>query len=114
MADGERLICAAAALLEGEGLRFELERHGARVAAFAVRHAGRCRAFVNECPHAHTELDWQPGQFFDSSGLYLMCATHGALFDPASGRCIYGPCRGRGLTPLEVVERGGNIFLIQG
>lgn len=113
MAGGERLICAAAAVGEGEGLRFEVDEARGRRAAFVVRHGGRLRAYLNQCPHAYTELDWQAGQFFDSSGLYLMCATHGALFDPASGRCVYGPCRGRGLTPLAIEERGGGLYLKQ-
>ena len=51
------------------------------------------------------ELDWNEGQFFESSGLYLMCATHGAIYAPDSGRCMGGPCRGGGLRVLRVEER---------
>jgi nitrite reductase/ring-hydroxylating ferredoxin subunit len=51
------------------------------------------------------ELDWVEGQFFESSGLYLMCATHGAIYAPDSGRCVGGPCRGARLRALEVEER---------
>lgn len=107
------MICASAALVEGgPGVRFELDPRRHFVAAgFAVRHGGRVRAFVNRCPHAGTELDWNPGDFFDESGLYLICSTHGALFEPGSGRCIAGPCRGASLQPLEVVERGGEVVL---
>jgi nitrite reductase/ring-hydroxylating ferredoxin subunit len=57
------------------------------------------------------ELDWQPGQFFDDEGRWLTCATHGALYDPASGSCAGGPCVGRGgLRPLKVVEREGAVL----
>ena len=49
-------------------------------AAFAVRFRGRVRAFLNRCGHLPVELDWEEGRFFDASGLYLICATHGALY----------------------------------
>ena len=61
--------------------------------------------------HVWVELDWVEGEFFDPSKLYLVCATHGAAYLPESGRCIAGPCSGRGLTPLRVTEADGNVFL---
>ena len=99
MADDERLICASDALAEGgDGVRFDAVHGGD--AGFAIRHHGQVRAFVNRCPHAGTELDWQPGEFFEESGLYLICSTHGALFEPGRGFCVAGPCRGASLEPL--------------
>jgi nitrite reductase/ring-hydroxylating ferredoxin subunit len=59
------------------------------------------------------ELDWQQGEFFDSSGLYLICATHGALYAPDTGRCLGGRCNGKGLVPLPVTEHDGSILLIE-
>jgi len=110
MADGERLICASEALVEhGPGVKFEPPT---RSPAFAIRYHGKVRAFVNRCPHAGTELDWQPGEFFEESGLYLMCSTHGALFEPGSGFCVAGPCRGASLEPLATRERGGQVILM--
>ena len=114
MADSERLICSSSALLEGAtGVRFTFERGGAVIPAFAVRYRGSVRAYANRCTHMQVELDWQQGEFFDESGLYLICATHGALYAPESGRCRGGPCSGRGLEPVSVYERGGNVFLLQ-
>ena len=114
MADGERLICLAEALQEsGQGVRFEL--HPAAPGAetgFAIRSAGRACAYVNRCPHMGTELDWQPGEFFDVAGLYLVCSTHGAMFEPATGYCVAGPCRGASLERLEVRESGGRVVLV--
>jgi nitrite reductase/ring-hydroxylating ferredoxin subunit len=111
MAQAPRLICASAALEEGgRGVRFEVEIDGARVPAFVVRWRGVPRAYLNRCAHVPTQLDWQDGQFFDMQGLYLMCSTHGAIYDPASGLCTGGPCRGRSLVPLSVVEADGQIF----
>jgi nitrite reductase/ring-hydroxylating ferredoxin subunit len=116
MAHDERVICASGALADGgPGVRFELDPAvHFTTAAFAVRHCGTVRAFANRCPHAGTELDWNPGEFFDETGLYLMCATHGALFEPGNGYCVAGPCRGASLEPLEVVERDGQVILLTG
>ncbi len=114
MALRERLICAASDLVErGRGVRFELGRADKLQAAFVVRFEGRPHAFLNQCGHVPVELDWQEGEFFDDSQLYLICSTHGALYHPASGQCIGGRCAGRGLIPVPVVERDGNIFLTE-
>jgi nitrite reductase/ring-hydroxylating ferredoxin subunit len=43
----------------------------------------------------------------------LICATHGALYAPESGRCLGGRCNGNGLVALSVVEDEGQIFLIE-
>jgi nitrite reductase/ring-hydroxylating ferredoxin subunit len=113
VAGRERLICASAALAEGgKGVRFALDATAGEEKGFAVRHAGKACAFVNSCPHLGTELDWQPGEFFEESGLYLVCSTHGAIFEPATGFCVAGPCRGASLEPLQVREQGGEVFLL--
>lgn len=112
MAESERLICEAQALEEGgSGIRFKVERYGESVSAFAVRYDGAVHAYLNRCAHVPVELDWQEGQFFDHSGLYLICATHGAMYLPESGRCVGGPCKGGSLTKLPVRERDGQIYL---
>lgn len=112
MAMQPRLICAAEEVLEqGAGVRFAVDRWGVQQPAFVVRFAGKPRAYLNQCAHIGVELDWQPGQFFDDTRLYLVCSTHGALYDPVDGRCIGGRCAGRGLVPLDVDEHDGNIYL---
>lgn len=108
----ERLICASADLLEsGRGVRFEIDRDGRKDSAFAIRYHGRAYAYMNRCAHVPVELDWTHGEFFDADGLYLICATHGALYDPATGDCLVGRCAGRGLEPVALVERDENVFL---
>ncbi len=52
------------------------------------------------------------GEFFDHSKLYLICATHGATYEPDSGYCVLGPCRGKSLVALPVEERGGVVILV--
>ena len=114
MARSERVICAASALVDGGvGVRFELSRGGDSLPAFAIRWRGVVRAYVNECRHQASELDWTPGDFFDETKLYLICATHGAMYEPDSGLCVAGPCRGARLCSLDVIERDGEVLLIE-
>lgn len=122
MADGERLtaprehlICASHELADGgDGVRFEVAGFRAQKSAFVIRHRGRVHAYFNRCGHVPVELDFQHGKFFDMTGLYLICATHGALYDPTSGHCIGGRCNGKGLEALPVVERNGNVYFLEG
>jgi nitrite reductase/ring-hydroxylating ferredoxin subunit len=114
MVGGERLICGSKELVEGgAGVRFELVRNGAALPAFVVRWHAKPFAYINECMHQATELDWNEGDFFDESGLYLMCATHGAMYAPDSGLCVSGPCRGATLAAVSVSERDGHIFVVE-
>jgi nitrite reductase/ring-hydroxylating ferredoxin subunit len=106
------VVCASAALVDsGEGVRFELDRGGQRHPAFAIRFGGRVRAYFNRCAHVGVELDWEPGRFFDADGMVLICSTHGALYDPESGECLGGPCRGGRLEPVAVEEIDGQVVL---
>ena len=114
MAGASRVICASAALVDGgKGVRFSVERHGMQRAAFAIRYNGRVHAYLNSCAHIPVELDWLEGEFFDHSKLYLICATHGATYEPETGFCILGPCRGQRLTALPVTERDGQVLLVE-
>jgi len=110
-----RLICASSDLLEGgDGVRFSVATATGPASAFAVRYEGRVHAFLNRCAHVPVELDWEPpGRFFDLTGCYLICAVHGAHYEPYSGRCVMGPCKGRSLVPVAVTERDGNLFLME-
>jgi nitrite reductase/ring-hydroxylating ferredoxin subunit len=113
MADaGLILICESGALSEGgAGVRFEVALDGRVASAFAVRAAGRVVAYLNRCSHLGLELDWTEGRFFDADRRWLICAAHGALYEPADGACAGGACAGRGgLSALRVVERDGAVY----
>lgn len=106
------MVCASGALADGgDGVRFEVRRGGVTASAFAIRCEGRVYAYVNRCAHVGVELDWQPGRFFDADGMVLLCSTHGALYDPTTGACLGGPCRGGGLAPVAVEEVDGAVIL---
>ncbi|MEJ7805327.1 MAG: Rieske 2Fe-2S domain-containing protein [Telluria sp.] len=103
--------CASSAVLEGgRGVRFDVLAFGDKATGFVVRYGGTVYAYLNRCAHVPIELDWAKGEFFESSGLYLMCATHGAIYVPDSGYCAGGPCKGGRLRPIAVREEGGNIY----
>ncbi|HWT73037.1 MAG TPA: Rieske 2Fe-2S domain-containing protein, partial [Oxalicibacterium sp.] len=96
-------ICASDALEEGgKGVRFPVTAGFEDTTGFVVRYAGRVHAYLNRCAHVPIELDWNKGEFFEDSGLYLMCSTHGAVYDPETGHCAGGPCRGGRLRRIAV------------
>lgn len=115
MAETERLICTSADVLErGAGVGFQLPDEGrTRRSGFVVRYNGVVHAYVNRCAHVPVNLDWQEGDFFDLTRHYLICSTHGAHYLPENGLCVMGPCKGRSLQKLRVVERDGNLYIIE-
>jgi phosphoglycolate phosphatase len=79
--------------------------------AFVIRFEGQVKGYINECRHLPTELDWNFGHFLDAEKEFLVCATHGALYNPLTGLCVAGPCRGRSLEAIDVGELNGKIYL---
>ncbi|XZG71134.1 Rieske (2Fe-2S) protein [Chitinibacteraceae bacterium HSL-7] len=105
-------ICASDRLEEGGlGMRFAVQLASGPAPAFVIRHHGEVHAYLNRCAHIPVELDYNPGDFFDLSRQYIVCATHGAYYSPVTGRCLGGPCPGRALPKLAVSERDGQVWL---
>ena len=69
---------------------------------FIVRLKDKVLGYVNQCPHTMGPLDWSPDQFLDYDKEYIQCANHGALFNILDGKCIYGPCPGKSLWPVNL------------
>jgi len=102
-------LCASADLLDGgAAVPFDLRYAGQTCTAFAIRYQGRVQAYLNRCTHVAMELGSRPDRVFDDSGRWLLCHFHGAAFDPASGACAGGPCRG-GLVKIVVTECAGEV-----
>ncbi|MGO4606331.1 Rieske (2Fe-2S) protein [Variovorax sp. 2RAF20] len=110
MSDEERIpLCNASDLVEGGlAVPFDVVYGGETCRAFAVRFEGRPHAFLNRCSHVAMELDFQPDRFFDDTGQWLLCATHGAVYKPDTGECMGGPCRG-GLVKIALSEQDGVV-----
>lgn len=105
-------VCDAAALEDGgRGLRFSVSVAGRPESAFVLRWRGQVVGYLNRCTHVPSELDWVMGEFLDHEKTFIVCATHGAMYDPLYGHCLGGPCNGRGgLRRLNVMERDGAIW----
>jgi nitrite reductase/ring-hydroxylating ferredoxin subunit len=92
----------------GAAVGFDVLYQGQSCRAFAIRYNGQAHAYLNRCTHVPMELDYQPDRVFDSTGHWLICATHGATYRPDTGRCSGGPCRG-GLVKIAMVEHDGVV-----
>jgi len=104
-------LCASAELAErGRAVMFDVTHLREPVRAFALRFEGQVVAYLNRCAHVPAEMDWQPGEFLDSRQEFILCATHGAAYEPRSGRCVGGPCGRGSLTAFRVEERDGQVY----
>ena len=103
-------LCRSEDLVEcGQAWMFEVQRGRETLSAFALRFDGQVVAYLNRCAHVPAEMDWQVGQFLDAEQRYIICAIHGATYEPLTGECVAGPCvRGR-LQALRVSEEGGQV-----
>ena len=102
-------LCNSNDLAEGgDAVPFDVVYLGQTCRAFAIRYGGQAHAYLNRCTHVPMEMDYQPNRIFDSTGHWLLCATHGAAYRPDTGMCGGGPCRG-GLVKIELSEFDGVV-----
>ena len=101
-----KLVGAVGEIEHGKSKKFTLQRGQRDLEALLVNFEGQHFAYINRCPHTGITLDWVNNQFFSSDNRYIMCATHGAVFEPPTGECIWGPCVGLSLqsVPVEIDE----------
>ena len=84
---GGQLLCPSDELMEkGKALVFDVLHYREPARAFALRFDGQVVAYLNRCAHVPTEMDWQPGDFLDSSREFILCSIHGAAYEPRTGR----------------------------
>lgn len=79
--------------------------------AFVARGGGEVHCYVNVCPHIGTPLEVLPDRFLTRDRRQILCTTHGARFEIATGLCIAGPCHGRFLRRLPVKVENGLVVL---
>ena len=102
-------LCQSLDLVDaGDGVPFNVIYYSRHCRAFAIRYRGQVHAYLNRCSHVPMEMDYQPNHFFDVTGHWLMCATHGATYQPQTGHCRSGPCRG-GLIKIKLFEKDGLV-----
>lgn len=109
-----RVLCALADFDARQGERcargFMLAKNGAPYPIIVVKDAGGVRAFENSCPHARLPLN-DGESFLDISRTVLVCVNHGAHFDPATGVCLRGPCKGERLRAFPVTTDGESVLI---
>lgn len=93
-------------IADGAARNFVVQLSGGRFHGFVVRRGTGVFGYVDRCPHAALPLAQSLDACLSADGRFIRCAWHGALFDPASGLCLDGPCVGQRLAawPVEVVE----------
>jgi nitrite reductase/ring-hydroxylating ferredoxin subunit len=109
--DGARMVARVEEMDEGSVRKFWIICQKYRVDAFLVNEDGNFHAYVNRCRHMPTPLDFIRDQFLSEDGKYLMCYTHGALYEFATGLCVSGPCKGEALYSLPVRVYRGEILV---
>lgn len=97
-------------LAHGATKKFHLKCRGNTLEALLVNYEGKIYAYVNRCCHIALSMDWVDNQFFTEDKRYLICANHGATYEPTTGECVWGPCCGALLqgVPLEIAQ--GKVF----
>jgi nitrite reductase/ring-hydroxylating ferredoxin subunit len=78
---------------------------------FVVREGDAVYAYENHCVHAGHPLNWSPDRFLSRDRRAIVCASHGAMYEIATGRCFAGPCKGEGLRRVDCDVRDGEIYV---
>jgi nitrite reductase/ring-hydroxylating ferredoxin subunit len=101
-------LCQAQELAEGQAQGFLPDEDG-NDSLFIVRLQGALHAWRNACPHmAGAPMAWKRHAYLSPDGKQIMCHAHGARFEPDTGLCVHGPCRGQYLqgVNLEIDVQG--------
>lgn len=90
--------------------KFLLRCQGRTIEGLLVSYEGNLFAYVNRCRHMSLSLDWVDNHFFTEDRRYIICANHGATYEPTTGECIWGPCFGAFLQGVPLKVSGEKIF----
>ena len=105
------VLCRLDDIAEGSARGFSLGSADRRRDIFLVRGRGQVHGYVDSCPHQGTPLAFLPDRYLTRDRGEILCSTHGARFEIATGLCVAGPCRGRALQKLPVSVSNGLILL---
>lgn len=109
--DTTRVICRLDDLDDPGSRAFTMGSGDWPLRGFVLRRGAQVFAYVNRCPHAGHPLNWTPDQFLAPDNSLILCRSHGALFEMATGACVAGPCAGRGLQKIPVRLENGYALL---
>ena|SRR6185369_6262229 len=106
-----RILCRLDEIPDAAAKGFTLPDGDGTREIFVVRQGERVYGYVNSCPHVGTPLEFLPDRFLTADSRQILCSTHGARFEIATGRCIAGPCKGRFLAAEPLTIEAGMIVL---
>jgi nitrite reductase/ring-hydroxylating ferredoxin subunit len=109
--DLERVICPLSDLADPGSRAFTVGTGPWPVRGVLVRQRDAVHAYVNRCPHAGHPLNLRPHEFLTPDRSLIVCNSHGALFEIATGYCVDGPCAGARLRRIPVEVRAGYVLL---
>ena len=94
----------------GKTKKFLLSVEGRETECFVVNYDGQYFAYINRCAHVPMTMDWIDNQFLTEDSRYILCATHGAAFEPDTGECVFGPPCGKFLVRVPLTIDGDRIL----
>jgi nitrite reductase/ring-hydroxylating ferredoxin subunit len=104
-------IDGADAMAHGETRTFDFPRNGRTAQGFLIRHQGAFHAYLNQCCHWPVPLDMGDNDFYYAPADRIMCKTHGAVYQPDTGLCDYGPCAGAKLDAYLVTVHADHVIV---
>jgi nitrite reductase/ring-hydroxylating ferredoxin subunit len=104
-------VPAVSKLQQGETRVFGFPTAYGEMQGFVIRHHGNLRAYENKCRHWPIPLDYGDADFYFASVDRIICKTHGAMYDPGTGECDAGPCRGERLTAFPMELEGEDAWV---
>jgi len=108
---GKLRLATVGELEQRKTIRFQYRDEGIPREGFLAWYEGQIRGYENRCKHLPLPLDYGDGQFFTRDGLSFICQTHGAVYEPLTGKCTAGPCAGAELKMLPIAVENGEIYL---
>jgi nitrite reductase/ring-hydroxylating ferredoxin subunit len=110
----ERVACRLQDLADPGAREFVVGEGDWPFRGIVVHRAGAVYAYANVCPHKGHPLNLDDDDLLvtvPGGGQLLRCASHGALFVPETGLCLFGPCSGRSLRRLECRVQDGAVLV---
>jgi nitrite reductase/ring-hydroxylating ferredoxin subunit len=107
----ERYVADLDALADPGAIEFKGNDPDWPFRGIVVRWDGEVHAYQNRCPHAGHGLNMIANQFFNAGHSLLICSSHGAMFEPATGYCVAGPCPGASLLKLPCRVRDNKVYV---
>ena len=108
----EHIVLQRDDIADGGVLGFKFEASGWPTGGFVYRAGDRFHAWVNRCKHLPLTLDLGTGDFLTPDASELLCSNHGARFDPTTGLCTWGPCKGLSLEPIPLDDSDPEILVL--